>query len=174
MNQHYSIYLTSLEEFVAHAIALKDESEERLDHLGHCLAEHNNPEAARVFQQLAEANTQAIQELQSVARNMTLPQIPPWEFQWHCADDPDALCIDEAHYLMSVRQSLKLALFNELRNLQFFEVVHESVEDQAIKDLAQRLIQQEQVVTMDMQQRIDNLPEDEQAIEDLDPPNMPE
>ncbi len=174
MKPDQAINFTSLEEFLAQALALKYESEERLDQLAQCLAEHNNPAAAEVFESLANAVGTMIQELEALAADKSLPQIPPWEYQWHCDDDPEALCIDHAHYLMTIRQSLELAQFNELRSLQFFQKVEEVVADDQIKQLAQRLIHLETVFAGDIRQRLENLSEDISSCEDFDPPNMPE
>jgi len=174
MKPELKIELSGMEEFLAHALALKYESEERLEQLAHCLAEHNNQAAADVFQGLIDSIGSVIRELEALAADRYLPQIPPWEYQWHCDDDPEALCIDQAHYLMTARQSLELARFNELRSLQFFQKVKDEVADDQIASLAQRLIEIELAFADDIQQRLESLPQDSPPCEDLDPPNMPE
>lgn len=168
------ITITSEVEFLAHVIALKHESEERLQNMADCLSEHNNPEAAEVFDSLAEFIKQTIQQLESRAMGLQLPEIPPWEFQWHCANDPESLCMDHAHYMMSARDSLQLALFNEQRSVEFFKRIVNEVDDVDVRKLAAEQIQIEQQFADLIQQRLQGIAEDIETCEDLDPPNMPE
>ena len=168
------ITISSEAEFLAHAIALKVESEERLQGMADCLFEHNNHQAAEVFQTLATLIAQNIQQMESIAADMTLPEIPPWEYQWHCADNPDATCMDQAHYMMSIRQSLELAKFNEQRSEQFFIRVHNESADPGVSKLARQFLMVEEEFTEIIQQRLLVVVDDDEPCEDLDPPNMPE
>ena len=153
MNELPKIALSSEAEFLAHVIALKQESEDRLQGMADCLAEHNNPDAAE---------------------GLELPEIPPWEYQWHCSDDPDAICMDQAHYMMNIRQSLELAMFNEQRSMQFFKRVHTEVKHVGVIELAQQFITVEEKFAAIIQQRLLLIEDDDAPCEDLDPPNMPE
>ncbi|MCG6937364.1 MAG: hypothetical protein LJE83_04235 [Gammaproteobacteria bacterium] len=174
MSEDKKIDIETEAEFLANVIALKMEFEERLEGLADCLAIHNNPAASDVFRGLASHITSNIQKLEAVAANHQLPVIPPWEYQWHCSDDPEALCIDQAHYMMSSRQALELALFNEKRSVEFLNKVVDQVNNNAVKQLAAGMIAMEQEFTESMQQALDDMEDDMQPCEDLDPPNMPE
>jgi hypothetical protein len=174
MSKDKKIEIETEAEFLANVIALKMEFEERLEGLADCLAIHNNPDASDVFRGLASHVTSNIQKLEAIAANHQLPVIPPWEYQWHCSDDPEALCIDQAHYLMSSRQALELALFNEKRSLEFLTKVVDDVRNDAVKQLAAGMIAIEQEFSESMQQALDDMMDDILPCDDLDPPNMPE
>jgi len=164
--------IQSLEEFIVHAHALKCESEEQLEMCADSLRAHNNPEAAAVFHALSQMVGQTIQELEAMAVGLELPQVPPWDFHWHLVDD--SKCMDEAHYLMNERKALELAQLNEQRALKYFQDTAEVVTDQAVKELAQRLHDHEQRFFQHIEQRLQQLEEDVDHHDDLDPPNMPE
>jgi hypothetical protein len=161
-------------EFLAHTIALKLESEERLESLADCLEAHNNPEASKVFRDLADHVSASLKKLEAIAFDYKLPVIPPWEHGWHCATDPEALCIDQAHYLMTGKQALELALFNEQRSLEFLKRVIDQVGNEEVKRLAAGMIKMEQEFTHSIREALDNMGDDVLPCEDLDPPNMPE
>jgi len=165
-------HIQSLEEFIVHAHALKCESEEQLDMCADCLQTHNNPEAAAVFRLLSQMAGQTIQEIEGMAVGLELPQIPPWDFHWQCIDDTQ--CTDEAHYLMSERKVLELVQLNEQRALKYFQDITEAVTDQAVKELAQRLHDHQQRFSQHIEQRLQQLEENDVQHVDLDPPNMPE
>lgn len=174
MNELPPIKIHSEAEFLAHVIALKHESEERLQNMADCLSEHHNPAAAEVFASLAQLVSQTVHQLEAKAAGLQLPEIPPWEFQWHCTNDPESLCMDHAHYLMSARESLQLALFNEKRSVEFLNRVVNEVDHAGVRQLAQQQAQIEQQFAEMIQQRLENMAEDVERVEDLDPPNMPE
>ena len=174
MSKDKKIEIETEAEFLANVIALKMEFEERLEGLADCLAIHNNLAASDVFRGLASHITCNIQKLEAVAVNHQLPVIAPWEYQWHCSDDPEALCIDQAHYMMNSRQALELALFNEKRSVEFLTKVVDEVGNDAVKQLATWMIELELEFTESMQQALDDMEDDILPCEDLDPPNMPE
>jgi hypothetical protein len=176
MNEVSGITIRSEAEFLANVIALKSESEERLQVMADCLHEHNNLHASGVFQELASIITSTIQQLEQKAAGLTLPVIPPWEYQWHCPNDPEALCMDHAHYMMSTREALQLALFNEQRSIDFFTRVHDEVELAAVRELALQQIEIEKEYAAIIRQRLAGVESegDDFSCEDLDPPNMPE
>ena len=161
-------------EFLAHLIALKLESEERLLDLSHCLAEHHNPEASKVFADLAGFISRSLEDIEAHAVGHDLPVIPPWEYQWHCADAPESLCIDQAHYMMTGKQSLELALYNEQHSILFLKQVKADTDDPRIEAMAQRFIETEQRFVQIIQQSLDDIEDDIVPHDDLDPPNMPE
>ena len=174
MSDFKAINISSEAEFLAHMLALKNESEERLQTLADCLYAHNNSRAAEVFQQLANDLAESIRLLEDKAAGIELPNIPPWEYQWHCSNNPEALCMDHAHYLMSMRQALELALFNEQRGLAFLQRIHDEVADESIRALSSDQIDIEQRFAERLREWMLGLPEDEAMCDDLDPPHMPE
>ena len=174
MTEQDTISIADEAEFLAHVIALKNESEERLQVMADCLSEHNNPNAAGVFTELAQFIAGTIGQLEDKAREHHLPEIPPWEYQWHCATDPEAICMDHAHYLMSVREALELALFNEKRSMEFFQRIEQDVTHPEVVELAREQLMIEKEFADLIQQRLMGLAEEDLVCEDLDPPNIPE
>jgi hypothetical protein len=174
MNDKPEISIESEAEFLAHTIALKLESEERLQGLSDTLSEHHNLEAAAIFQSLVGIMQDSIVELEVMAKGLKLPVIAPWDYQWHCSNDPAALCIDQAHYLMNSRQSLELALFNEQRSLDFFQRVYQHVDNPQVKKMAEQLIQAEHQFAANIKRNMASMEEELLAKEDFDPPNVPE
>jgi hypothetical protein len=164
--------IQSLEEFIVHAHAMKCESEEQLEMCADCLQAHNNPEAAAVFNLLSQMVGQSIKEIEAMAEGLELPQIAPWDFHWRCVDEPQ--CTDEAHYLMSERKALELAQLNEQRALKYFQDIAEVVNDRAVRELAQRLHDHQHQFFEHIEQRLQQLEEDTDHQDDLDPPNTPE
>jgi hypothetical protein len=161
-------------EFLAHIIALKHESEDRLTTMADCLFAHNNPPAAQVFHELAGLISLVVEQLQTLALDHVLPEIPPWEYQWHCEDDPEALCMEHAHYLMSARQALQLALYNEQRSVEFLQRIEREVSEPAVREMARRQLRVEQEFAEIIRQRLADLPDEDVVCDDLDPPHMPE
>jgi hypothetical protein len=174
MSDFNDISIHSEADFLAHVIALKHESEERLQTMADCLYVHNNPDAADVFQELATNIATAIEALESRAEGIELPVIAPWEYQWHCSNNPDSQCMDQAHYMMSSRQALQLALFNEQRSLAFFKRIEDSTQHDAVRVLAGEQVAVEQRFAELVISRMNDLPLDDRLCDDLDPPHMPE
>lgn len=174
MSEMIKITFSNEAEFLAHAIALKQESEERLEGLADCLEAHNNLLASEVFRTLAERIAENVNQLETQAANHSLPVVEPWAYQWHCADDPESLCIDQAHYLMTGREALELARFNEQRGMQFLERVVDEVDHPGVQQLALQMLSVEQEFAQMISQMLETLAEDSLPCEDFDPPNIPE
>ncbi len=174
MTEQQEIKIQTRAEFLAHVLALKLESEERLQSLADCLSEHNNPVAAGLFQELADVVAQSITQLESMTAGLQLPAIPPWEYQWHCFDHPEVVCMEQAHYMMTGKQSLQLVQFNEHRSVEFLQRVYQEVENVEVKNLAQQLMKSEQEFEQYVLKKIENIEDDGLLRDDLDPPNMPE
>ena len=114
-----SVNLDNAEEFLAHMLALKCETEDRLQDLADCLEEHHNLEAADVFRHFQGLAADGVDEIERLAKGYELPSIPIWEYEWHTINSPENACIDNAHYLMSSRQALELARLNSRRTHDF-------------------------------------------------------
>ena len=174
MSHQDSLQIGSAADFFAHLIALKHDGQERLQMLSDCLMEHNNPQAAHVFDSMLGQVNDNIAELESMAAGLDLPEIAPWEYQWNELADCDCNCFEQAHYQMSGRESLHLALSNEQRNLEFLQWVNQQVSHPEVRQLSQQLLEIEQAFLSRVRYELESEVEDEAVVEDLDPPNMPE
>ncbi len=170
------LIIKSPEHLLAQVHAMKCESEDRLQDLIDSLTQHNNMAAADIFSRTHKLIKLSVQNIEQKAQGMQLPEIPPWESQWHCNEQPDCLCIENAHYLMTPVQALDLAIFNEKRLLVFFKQQTEIGFNENIRLIANELLIHENQLTKQMQSWREHLEksETEQQNEDFDPPNIPE
>lgn len=176
MSRIERIDIANIEEFLAHMLALKCESEDRLQDLAGCLEEHHNLEVAAIFRQLQILAAKDIDEIERLTAGNELPAIPVWEYQWHCVDSPEHACIDNAHYLMNSRQALELARFNSMRTREFLLLVMDSVPVDEVQTVARQLLQREEETFLkQIEQWLREISEEDAILcEDLDPPNIPE
>ncbi len=165
--------LTSLPEFLAHAMALEGECEERLLDLSRCMRSHNNPQAAEIFERAEGFRRAHLQQLKEMARELQLPRVAPWEHIWHQTVNMEWLCISNVHYLITAGESLSLVLEKLSQTRLFYERVLENVEHPDIRRAAQQIIatiERELDKTRAWRQQL----EQHRVADDLDPPNMPE
>jgi rubrerythrin len=168
--------ITSVEEFLAHALALETESAERYRELADSMEVHNNEAVARLFVQLSEYGEEHVREVCDRARGLELPEISPWDYKWTCPEGPESTCVDEVHYLMTTCDALKIALHNEIRGRDFYAQVAAESPDRAVRAIAAEMIEEEDEHVDLLNAWIARTPADECTIpqEDLDPPNTPE
>lgn len=167
--------IESIEEFLAHASMLELESVERYEELADAMDVHNNPEVAKLFRKLAHFGEKHAAEVSDLAKGVTLPDLPPWEFKWMTPESPESGLIEEAHYLMDSHQALNMALHNEQRGRDFYAMVAETSSSPEVRDLAQQFTNEEQEHLDLLKEWKENLGKQERrSQEDLDPPNIPE
>ena len=167
--------IKSPEHLLAQVYAMKCESEDRLQDLIDSLKQHNNGAAADVFSRTNELIKLSIKNLEQRTQGMQLPEIPPWELQWHSKEQPDCLCMENAHYLMTPLQALELAIFNEKHLQEFFIQQIDTGVNEEIRLIADEFLVQEKQLTVQMhswKEQLENDPTEQN--EDFDPPNMPE
>ena len=175
MSNNESVNINSIEEFLAHSLALKCETEDRLQELADCLEEHNNLEVAHIFRELQKLAEQSVSDIEKMAEGMELPSIPVWDFHWHCTHSPESTCIDDAHYQMNTRQALELARFNSRRSHDFFTLVSNQVQIHEVQENTRKLLTHEETFISRIEQWLQEIgDEDMPMCTDLDPPNMPE
>lgn len=170
------INLDNAEEFLAHMLVLKCETEDRFQELADCLEEHHNLEAAGVFRHLQGLAAEGVREIERLADGFELPSIPIWDYQWYCIDTPENACIDNAHYLMSSRQALELARFKSRRTHDFLLTVMNHVQIKEVQEIARQLIwHEEQIFIVRIEQWLKEIGDEDMPLcDDLDPPNTPE
>lgn len=169
------LIIESPEHLLAQVHAMKCESEDRLQDLIDSLTQHNNIAAADIFSHTIELIRASLENIEQRAQGMQLPDIPPWESQWHCKDHPDCVCMEHAHYLMTPLQALDLAIFNESCLYEFFKQQADHGVNKDIRHIANELKVLEKQLTKQMQSWRAQLESSETAQnEDLDPPNVPE
>lgn len=169
------LIIKSPEHLLAQVYAMKCESEDRLQNLIDSLKQHNNIAAADIFSRTIKLIQDSIKNIEHRAQGMQLPEIPPWESQWYCEEQPDCQCIENAHYLMTPLQALELAIFNEKRLQEFFKEQIDNEINEEIRFIANEFLIQEKQLTVQMHSWKEQLENSQtEQNEDFDPPNVPE
>ncbi len=167
--------IESVEEFLAHSVALENEMVERYDEMADSLEVHNNPETAELFRRLAGFGQKHAEEMAAHATGKELPRIAPWDFKWGGGPAPEAASLDGMHYMMTPYHALELARDAESLAQQFYSQVAEGTSDSKVRKLAKEFAAEEGEHVDLVNEWISKLPEPEEGWdEDPDPPNMPE
>lgn len=162
-------------DFLANAELLVQESLEWYGQLADSMELHNNPETAAQFRELEELEKQQLQWIEQQAAGLTLPKIAPWEFAWDIYNDPDRGDQMDIDYLLTPAGALTLALRNENQAEKLYRQVAKQTPDVNVKSIANEMAVMQQEEINLLRQRLNELPEEaHEAVEDLDPPNMPE
>jgi rubrerythrin len=167
--------IKTVEEFLAHAAVLEQESVERYDELADSMEVHNNPEVAQLFRKLAHFGEKHAHEVEKLAEGMELPQIPPWEFKWSTPESPESASSEDASYLMDKQQALAIALLNEQQGRDFYARVADTSPNPEVRAMAAEFSREEDEHIALLKAWQANLGDPEsEPLEDLDPPNIPE
>jgi rubrerythrin len=167
--------ITSVGEFLAHALELEVESAQRYRELADCMDVHNNPRVAGLFRTLADYGDRHAADVRQRAANWELPAIPPWDFKWCCPEGPESPPMEDAHYLMNRREALELALHNETRGRDFYSQVAARSPNSDVQRIATEMAGEENTHVEMLKRWLARL-EDDPILpnDDLDPPHMPE
>jgi len=175
MNTNDFPTISNKADFLANAEIMVQESLEKYGQLADSMELHNNPETAAQFRKLESMEKQQLQWIEQQASGMTLPEIAPWDFAWHCYDDPTIGSLSDMDYLVNPARALSAALHNEYHSEKVYREVAEQATDPAVKELASELAGRQLKQIELLKQRLQALPKEaNEAIEDMDPPNIPE
>lgn len=167
--------ISSVAEFLAHALEMEVESAERYRELADSMEVHHNTEVAALFRRLADEGDAHVEQVTRRVATIDLPNIAPWAFKWSSPDGPESLAMDDIHYLMSRRQALALALHNEVRGLDFYAQVADRAQNAEVRVLAAEMAGEEHGHVVMLRNWLSKEAEDgPTSLPDLDPPNMPE
>lgn len=162
-------------DFLANAELLVDESLEWYGQLADSMEIHNNPAAAAQFRKLEDMEKRQLQWIAQQAVGLTLPEIAPWDFAWNIYSDPARSGFSEIDYLTSQAGALTAALHHEHHAEKLYRQVAAETPDPDVKQIANEMAEMQQEEINLLQQRLNELPEEApEAVEDMDPPNMPE
>jgi rubrerythrin len=167
--------IETLEDFLAHALAIEEEAEARYRELAEQMTVHNNPEVARLFARMAQAEGEHARRLRENARTLVLPRIARGAYAWGAAESPETASFEDMHYRMTAYHALQVALANERRAQAFFERVAASAPQPLVRQLAQEAARDEArhvIAVSTALERTPAPPEDWSS--DDDPPNEPE
>ncbi len=128
--------LATVEDFLAHAVALESEVAERYEIIADSMDVHNNREVAELFHKLARASHKHAAEMRARSEGKLLPKLAPWDFQWGFKDAPESPSIDETHYLMTPYHALSLARRAEIQAQNYYTSVADGTPNDNVRALA--------------------------------------
>ncbi|MGD0186045.1 MAG: ferritin family protein [Roseiarcus sp.] len=160
----------SVAEFFAQALAIEEEAAERYGLLADQMEAHHNKEIAAIFRRMASVEGEHRDEIARRAGD-ALVEGRPASFSWTGPDGPEATDFGQLHYLMTPRQALRLARFNEERAVKYYEAVAAAAIDPAIAAFAAEMAQDERNHVAWVDQWLAKFAADEPGWdEDPDPP----
>jgi rubrerythrin len=128
--------LKTVEDFLAHALALESEVAEKYEEIADSMSIHNNHTVAELLHKLARASQKHAAEMHARTEGKTLPNIAPWDFQWGDANSPETPSMDDADYRMSPRNALMLARAAEIQAQNYYTSVADSSPNPTVRNLA--------------------------------------
>ncbi|MBI1207910.1 MAG: rubrerythrin [Azospirillum sp.] len=160
--------------FLAHALALENDSAARYAELAENLALHNNPEISALFRKLGEYSRLHANEVGELAKDVEgVPKLAPWDFSWYSPEPPETAGFDGADYLMTPRDVLTLALAGEKRGYDYYAAESVRATDGEVVRLAAAFAAEEAEHVRLIERWLERFPESKNHhIDDLDPPNV--
>ena len=113
----------TLEQFMAQAYAMECEAVERYTEFADMLETANNPEVAALFRTMAGYEAKHAEQILAQMGWTQAPPPPPGLLTAPGMEAPEAMPIDEAHYLMQPWHALQIALTAERRAQAFFALL---------------------------------------------------
>ena len=113
----------TLEQFMAQAYAMECEAVERYTEFADMLETANNPEVAALFRTMAGYEAKHAEQILAQMGWTQAPPPPPGLLTAPGMAAPEAMPIDEAHYLMQPWHALQIALTAERRAQAFFALL---------------------------------------------------
>ena len=167
--------MTDLPTFLAYSVVMEEEAAERHEELADVMDVHNNPDVAETFRKLAHYSRLHAQEIRDQSKDLQLPKIAPWDFEWEDGEPPETTESDEVHYLMNRAQALRLAMENEQRAHDFYADISRHAPAEDVRALAAEFAEEEQEHLDLLVEWRKKIPEsDNETLVDDDPAHMPE
>jgi rubrerythrin len=137
--------IQSIEQLLAHALAMEVEAVERYETLADQMETHNNREVAALFRKLAEIEKLHVDNVNDISAGHTLPHIAPWEYAWQAPESPEApsMSADGIHYMMHPYHAIAMALDAERRGVDFYDRLSAQSEREDVRKLAAELCETE-------------------------------
>ncbi len=149
----------ALAPFLAHALAIEEKAALRYRELAEQMDVHHNPDTARLFGELAAAEAEHAARVRQLIGTRALPELMPWHYRWHEAESPEASPYDAAHYRMTPRHALELALAAERRAERFFAAVAAHAGEAGVAAMAHDFAAEEALHAERIATALDRLPE---------------
>lgn len=163
--------METVEDFLAHAVALEEDSAVRFDDMADALEVHQNHEVTELFRRMAHYSRLHLAEAQKMAEGLNLPHFKPWEYKWPDAEPPETPEMDATHYLMTPHHALVMALDSEKRGQAFYADLATHNANETIRELAAEFAEEEAEHVALLETMLAKYPEpSDDWDEDMDPP----
>jgi rubrerythrin len=133
----------TLDELMAQALAMEREAVARYTELAEMMEVHNNLEVAELFRKMALYESRHVEQILADMGWADDTVVPRVAGAWAGAESPEAVPIDEMHYLMHPWHALQLALAAEQRAVEFFETLAAGAQSEAIRRAAEEMRDEE-------------------------------
>lgn len=161
----------TLEQFMAQAVAMERDAVERYTEFADMLETANNREVATLFRTIAGYESKHAQHIMDEMGWSEAPPPPTIPYGAPGLEAPEAMPLDEVHYLMQPWHALQLALAAEKRAQAFFAVLARTATNEAVKRAALELQAEEGEHVRLVQRWLEKVPPpDHDWAEDPDPP----
>lgn len=134
----------SLPEFLAHAVALEREAEERYTELAEMMEAHANRDTAKVFREMARFSKLHAHEISNRTKNLEIAKLKSWEFRWRLPPEVGDYAQDGTDYLMTPLHALTYARANEVRGMEFYRTAAEHAQNEDVRRFASRCADEEE------------------------------
>ncbi len=155
------------------AYRMEADAAERYRWLAEQMQMHNNIELANIFSDLARGEAHHRDDIQRLAGpELELEEQAAGLVCWARDESPEAADLGAAHYLMTPRSALEMALAGEERAVEFYDALLRELHEPELRELAQELLEEE-IQHVELCHRLLRkcpLPRSRWAIEDPDPP----
>jgi rubrerythrin len=129
----------TLEDFMAQALAMEQEAVERYTEFADAMETHNNRDVAAMFRTMAGYEAKHAAQIMAEMGWTSAPPVPRQAVSWPGFESPEAVPIDEVHYLMQPWHALQLALAAEQRAEAFFAELARVAGNEAVRSAALEL-----------------------------------
>ncbi len=133
----------TLEEFIAHALAVEFEAARTLRDLRSAFHDRGEDELASLCEKLASLEQEHYERLEARSRGLVLPPVDLKLYAWLESHDADCCPRDMVFHVASARSLLEIALKAEQRAVDMFERAAKQLEDSGVRELARQLAQDE-------------------------------
>ncbi len=151
--------IQSAPELYAHAIAIEREAAERYGEFATRMQDEGRDDLARIFEMLADLESEHLRTLEARTLDVVLPPIPPHRYHWLEAGAPETAARSMVYRLLTPRMALAIALQAEMRAQAFFEQVFMTCDDPALRALAREMAAEEQSHVLLIERLLENTPE---------------
>jgi rubrerythrin len=133
----------TIEQLMAQALAMEREAVARYTELAEMMETHNNGEVAAMFRKMAEYEGHHVRQILADMGWADDHAVPVGDAAWSTLESPEAVPVDEMHYLMHPWHALRLALAAEQRAVRFFDDLVKGAGDDAIRKAAEEMRDEE-------------------------------